>query len=64
MSLDKALKNLKFDVRMTEFNVNNGVISKEELKAHLSQLPDSGNNSEKLDIEENGRSGSDSSQQH
>ncbi len=64
MSLDKALKNLKSDVRMTEFNVNNGVISKEELKAHLSQLPDSGNNSEKLDIEENGRSGSDSSQQH
>ena len=53
MSLDKALKNLKYDVRMTEFNVNNGVISKEELKAHLDQLPDAGANSEKLDIESN-----------
>jgi hypothetical protein len=52
MSLDKALKNLKFDVRMTEFNLNNGVISKEELKNHLTQLPDSGANSEKLSIEE------------
>jgi hypothetical protein len=61
MSLDKALKNLKFDVRMTEFNIDNGVISKEELKAHLSQLSDSGNNSEKLSIEE-GRGSSDDTQ--
>lgn len=61
MSLDKALKNLKFDVRMTEFNVNNGVITKEELKNHLGQLADSGNNSEKLSIEE-GRSSSDDTQ--
>ncbi len=62
MSLDKALKNLKFDVRMTEFNVNNGVITKDELKAHLSQLPDSGNNSEKLSIEEGRGSSSDDTQ--
>lgn len=64
MSLDKALKNLKFDVRMTEFNLNNGVISKEELQAQLSQLPDSGANAEKLDIEENGRSQSSDTTQH
>lgn len=64
MSLDKALKNLKFDVRMTEFNLNNGLISKDELKAHLTQLPDSGANSEKLDLEENSRSNSESSRQH
>jgi hypothetical protein len=63
MSLDKALKNLKFDVRMTEFNVNNGVITKDELKAHLSQLPDSGGNSEKLSIEE-GRGSSSEDTQH
>ena len=61
MSLDKALKNLKFDVRMTEFNLKNGVISKEELNAHLGQLTDSGNNSEKLSLEE-GRSSSDDTQ--
>jgi hypothetical protein len=52
MSLDKALKTLKFDARMLEFNVNNGVISPEELKAYLSQLPDSGNNAVKVDLEE------------
>lgn len=51
MSLDKALKNLKFDVRMTEFNVNQGQISKEELKAHLDQLPDLQANAEKIDLE-------------
>ena len=62
MSLDKALKNLKYDVRMTEFNVNNGLISKEELKSHLDQLPDAGANSEKLDIEDN--SDSDLDNQH
>lgn len=62
MSLDKALKNLKFDVRMTEFNLNNGVVSKEEFNSHLSQLPDSGANSEKLNIEENGHSSSEDTQ--
>ncbi|MEZ0391839.1 MAG: hypothetical protein ACAH59_06470 [Pseudobdellovibrionaceae bacterium] len=62
MALDKALKNLKFDARMTEFNLDNGVISKEELKAHLDSLQDSGANSEKLNIEENSRSSSDTTQ--
>jgi hypothetical protein len=52
MSLDKSLKNLKYDVRMQEYNVNNGVISKEELQAYLAQLPDSGNNALKVDLEE------------
>ena len=52
MSLDKALKNLKFDSRMTEFNLNNNVISKEELKAHLEKLPDNSANAEQIDLEE------------
>ena len=52
MSLDKALKNLKFDVRMTEYNVNNSVITKEELKNHLTQLPDLAANSEQIDLDE------------
>ena len=60
MSLDKALKNLKYDVRMTEFNVNQGSISKEELKAHLDSLPDLQANAEKIDLEENSKT----SQQH
>ena len=52
MSLDKALKNLKFDVRMTDFNLNNSVVTKEEIKAHMAQLPDSADNSEKLDLDD------------
>jgi len=60
MSLDKALKNLKFDVRMTEFNVNQGSVSKEELKAHLNSLPDLASQAEQIDLEENSKS----SQQH
>lgn len=52
MSLDKALKTLKFDARMLEFNVNNGVITQEELKAYLAQLPDLGANAVKVDLEE------------
>lgn len=47
---------------MTESNVANGVISQEELKAHLAQLPDSGANAEKLDLEDG--SSSDSDTQH
>ena len=41
MALDKALKNLKFDNRMTEININNGSVSKEEIEQHLKNLPDS-----------------------
>lgn len=62
MSLDKALKNLKFDIRMTESNLANGVISEDELKAHLGSLPDSSANSEKLDLEEGHSSDFDSTQ--
>lgn len=44
MSLDKAMKNLKFDKRLTEWHVNNGQLSKEELEAHLKSLPDMAHN--------------------
>jgi hypothetical protein len=46
MSLDKAMKNLKFDKRLIEWYVNNGQLSKEELKAHLESLPDMAHNVE------------------
>lgn len=64
MSLDKSLKNLKFDVRMMEFNLNNGVISKEELNTHLKALPDSGANAEQIDLEEGSRSEASEKTQH
>lgn len=44
MSLDKAMKNLKFDKRLTEWSINNGQLSKEDHKKYLEQLPDLANN--------------------
>lgn len=40
MSLAKAVNNLKFDKRLTEWCVNNGQMTKEELKKYLESLPD------------------------
>lgn len=40
MSLDKALKNLKYDVRLVEQNIKNNNVTKEEYEKHLAQLPD------------------------
>ncbi len=42
MSLDKALKNLKFDKRLTEYNLNKNLLTKEELDKHLQSLDDVG----------------------
>lgn len=42
MSLAKALQNLKFDKRLTEYNLNKGQLTKEELNQHLESLPDVG----------------------
>ena len=62
VSLDKALKNLKYDVRMIEFNINQGQVSKDELKAHLNSLPDLASNAQQIDLEEGAEKSS--SQQH
>lgn len=51
MSLDKGLKNLKYDVRLTEYNLANGTLTKQELEAYLKQLPDSANMAESLNLE-------------
>lgn len=47
MSLDKSLKNLKFDKRLTEYNLNKGLLTQEELKKHLESLQDVGS---KIDL--------------
>ena len=39
-SSDNSLKNLKYDNRMIEWMVNNGQITKEDLKKHMDELPD------------------------
>jgi len=46
MSLADANKNLKWDVRLTERNLNVGDLKKEELQKHLAQLPDLASNVE------------------
>lgn len=40
MALNEALKKLKFDTRLTEWYLKNNLMSQDELKAHLNQLPD------------------------
>lgn len=44
MSLDKAMKNLKFDVRLMEKNMDTGSLTQAELDASLQALPDSASN--------------------
>lgn len=52
MSLDKALQAMKFDVRLLEYQLATGQITKEDYQKHLSQLQDSSDNSEKLDFDD------------
>ncbi len=42
MSLFKSIKNLKFDKRLTEYNLNKDLLTKEELQKHLDSLEDVG----------------------
>lgn len=51
MSLDKAMKNLKFDSRLTEYNLNSGLLTKEELKTQLEKLPDLAPQAESIDLD-------------
>jgi hypothetical protein len=64
MSLDKAMKNLKFDSRLVEHNLRSGTITKEDLQKHLAQLPDSGANAIKIELEEEANGYDPSSSDH
>ena len=44
MSLDKAMKNLKLDVRLVEKNLSTGQLTQKELEDHLQSLPDCAGN--------------------
>ena len=59
MSLAKAMKNLKFDKRLTEWYINNGQLTKEELEAYLKTLLDMAHN---IDLSED--TDSESQEQH
>lgn len=60
MSLDKAIKNLKYDKRMLEWNLNNGQITKEEYNKFINELPDLADQVSALDLD---NSDSDSSEE-
>lgn len=52
MSLDKALKNVRFDKRLVEIHVQRGLVTREEVEAHLKALPDLSDRVEKMKFTE------------
>ena len=50
MSLEKAVEEKKFDVRMVEKNIQRGVITAEDLKAKLDALADDKANALDMDL--------------
>lgn len=53
MAKSKQNELIKFDSRMTEFNLSRGILTKEELEKHLSQLPDLASEALPLTLEDN-----------
>jgi ATP:corrinoid adenosyltransferase len=41
MSIEKALETLKYDVRLIEYHLNNGMLTHAELEKHIKEIPDS-----------------------
>ena len=52
MDLNKALENLKFDIRMKEWNLKQGLLSKDETETHLKGLKDSTQECEPVTLED------------
>lgn len=52
MDLNEALNNLKFDTRMKDWNVKQGVVSKDDLDKNLKNLKDSTNDCENITLED------------
>lgn len=50
MSLSKEIEKLKYDKRLLEWSVSRGVLSKEDMKKHLDELPDLESNVEVFDL--------------
>jgi hypothetical protein len=54
MDLAKALENLKFDTRMKEWNMKQGLVTKEDLEKNVSGLKDSAGDCEEVTLEDRG----------
>ena len=62
MNLGKALEALKFDSRMRDWNINQGLLTLDEWKTHLQKLEDLSGKCAKMDLEGERRSSSNSLQ--
>lgn len=54
MDLSKALENLKFDTRMKDWNVKQGVVTKDDLEKNVKNLKDSAADCEEVTLEDKG----------
>jgi hypothetical protein len=54
MDLSKALENLKFDTRMKDWNVKQGIVTKDDLEKNIKNLKDDAANSEEVTLEDKG----------
>ena len=54
MDLAQALDNLKFDVRMREWNTKQNKITKEEVETHTKNLKDHTGDFEEVTLEDKG----------
>lgn len=52
MSLNKSMEKMKFDHRLLDLNLRLGLITQEEYDKYVVSLPDSAENSEKINIED------------
>ena len=52
MSLNKSMEKMKFDHRLLDLNLRLGLITQDEYDKFVTSLPDSGDNSEKINIED------------
>ena len=52
MSLSKCLEKLKFDTRMTDWNLTQKKVNQQDIQKHLKSLDDVSHLSEPLQIEE------------
>jgi hypothetical protein len=55
MSFEKANLKMKFDIRMLEYNLAQGIITKEELEKHLASLPDESENTVAVTLDDSSR---------
>jgi hypothetical protein len=57
MSLYKEIEKLKYDKRLTDWQIRAGKITREDLNKHLQNLPDSADNVDSLRLSEESGNG-------